>query len=69
LFVWNGAIEIKLDRTKRVLAAEMGITSEMLSRMLAKFCDHKLLRVSGKTIVITQSRKHEALLRKYLGEI
>lgn len=65
----NGAIEIKLDRTKRVLAAEMGITSETLSRTLAKFRDQKLLRVSGKTIVITQPRKLDALLRKHLGEI
>ena len=39
----NGAVEIKLDRTKRVLAAEMGITSETLSRTLAKFRDQKLL--------------------------
>src|SRR6185369_157309 len=29
-------VEIKLDRTKRVLAAEMGTTSETLSRTLAK---------------------------------
>src|SRR5262245_10426204 len=65
----NGAVEIKLDRTKRVLAAEMGITSETLSRTLAKFRNHKLLRVSGKTIVITQPRKLDALLRKHLGEI
>jgi CRP-like cAMP-binding protein len=65
----DGAVEIKLDRTKRVLAAEMGITSETLSRTLAKFRDQKLLRVSGKTIVITQPRKLDALLRKHLGEV
>ncbi len=64
----NGAVEIKLDRTKRVLAAEMGITSETLSRTLAKLRDQKLLSVSGKTIVITQPRKLDALLRKHLGE-
>ena len=65
----NGAVEIRLDRTKRVLAAEMGITSETLSRTLAKFRDQKLLRVSGKTIVITQPRKLDALLREHLGEL
>jgi CRP/FNR family transcriptional regulator, dissimilatory nitrate respiration regulator len=65
----NGAVEIKLDRTKRVLAAEMGITSETLSRTLGKFRDQKLLRVSGKTIVVTQPRKLDALLRKHLGEL
>jgi CRP-like cAMP-binding protein len=42
------AVEIKLDRTKRVLAAEMGTTSETLSRTLAKFRDRGLLRVSGQ---------------------
>ena len=65
----NGAVEIKLDRTKRLLAAEMGITSETLSRTLAKFRDQKLLRVSGKTIVLTQPLKLDALLRKHLGEL
>src|SRR5947208_11048995 len=49
--VTNGAVEIKLDRTKRVLAAERGMTSETLSRTLAKFRDQKSLRVSGKTIL------------------
>ena len=64
----NNAVEIKLDRTKRVLAAEMGITSETLSRTLAKFRDQKLIRVSGRNIVVTQPRKLDALLRKNLGE-
>lgn len=64
----NSAVEIKLDRTKRVLAAEMGITSETLSRTLAKFRDQKLIRVSGRNIVVTQPRKLDALLRKHLGE-
>src|SRR5205823_15100677 len=65
----NGPVEIKLDRTKRVLAAEMGTTSETLSRTLAKFRDQKLIRVSGREIVITQPRKLDALLRKLLGEV
>ena len=64
----NSAVEIKLDRTKRVLAAEMGITSETLSRTLAKFRDQKLIRVSGRNIIVTQPRKLDALLRKHLGE-
>jgi hypothetical protein len=38
-------IEIKLDPIKRVLAAEMGMTSETLSSTLAKFRDEKFLRV------------------------
>jgi len=62
-------IEIKLDRTKRVLAAEMGTTSETLSRTLAKFRDQKLLRVSGKTITVTHPTKLAELLRRHLGEL
>ena len=62
-------VEIQLDRTKRVLAAEMGTTSETLSRTLAKFRDQKLLRTLGKRIIVTQPRKLDMLLRKHLGEI
>ena len=65
----DGVIDIKLDRTKRVLAAEMGTTSETLSRTLAKFRDHGLLRVSGKTITITHPAKLAELLSRHLGEL
>ena len=64
----SGAVEIKLDRTKRVLAAEMGITSETLSRTLAKFRDRKLLRVKGNAITITRPAELQKLLRRHLGE-
>ncbi len=60
--------EIQLDRTKRVLAAEMGTTSETLSRTLAKFRDQKLLRVSGTTITILRPPALEKLLQRHLGE-
>jgi CRP/FNR family transcriptional regulator len=60
---------IQLDRTKRVLAAEIGTTSETLSRTLAKFRDQKLLRVDGNTITIARPRELERLLQRHLGEI
>lgn len=60
---------IQLDRTKRVLAAEMGTTSETLSRTLAKFRDEGLLTVSGKTIAILQPSMLERLLKRHLGEL
>lgn len=66
--VGDGAVEIKLDRTKRVLAAEMGTTSETLSRMLAKFRDQNLLRVKGNTITLTKPRELQKLLQRNLGE-
>jgi len=62
-------VEIKLDRTKRVLAAEMGTTSETLSRTLAKFRDHKFLRVKGKTVVVMKPRELQKLLQRNLGEV
>jgi CRP-like cAMP-binding protein len=67
--VGDRAVEIKLSRTKRVLAAEMGTTSETLSRTLAKFRDQKLLRVLGKNIVVTRPRELEKLLQRNLGEL
>jgi CRP/FNR family transcriptional regulator len=60
---------IQLDRTKRVLTAEMGTTSETLSRTLAKFRDRKLLRVKGNTITLTKPRELQHLLQSNLGEL
>jgi len=62
-------IEIKLDRIKRVLAAEMGTKSETLSRTLAKFRDHNLLRVTGNTVVVMRPRELQKLLQPNLGEL
>ncbi len=65
----NTAAVIQLDRTKRVLAAEMGTTSETLSRTLAKFRDQKLLRAKGNTITLTKPRELQKLLQQNLGEL
>ncbi|MBA2586613.1 MAG: Crp/Fnr family transcriptional regulator [Chthoniobacterales bacterium] len=65
----KGPVVIQLDRTKRVLAAEMGTTSETLSRTLAKFRDQKLLRVKGNTITLTKPRDLQQLLQSNLGEL
>ena len=63
------AAEIKLDQTKRVLAAELGASSETLSRTLAKFRDKNLLRVKGNTITLTRPRELQKLLQRNLGEL
>ena len=65
----SGPTVVQLDRTKRVLAAEMGTTSETLSRTLAKFRDQKLLRVKGNTITLTKPRALQHLLQNNLGEL
>lgn len=59
---------VKLDRTKRVLAAEMGTTSETLSRTLAKFRDKKLLHVKGNAITVTRPIDLAKVLQRHLGE-
>lgn len=65
----DGPAIVQLDRTKRVLASEMGTTSETLSRTLAKFRDQKLLRVKGNTITVTKPRALQKLLQRNLGEV
>jgi CRP/FNR family transcriptional regulator len=62
-------VTIHLDRTKRILAAEIGTVSETLSRTFADFRDKKLLTVSGKTITVRDPVALEDLLRHNLGEV
>jgi CRP-like cAMP-binding protein len=65
----NGVVTLHLDRTKRVLAAEMGTTSETLSRTLAKFREQKLVQVKGNAITLTKPRALQQLLQRNLGEL
>ncbi len=62
-------VEIHLDRTKRVLAAEIGTVSETLSRTFADFRDKKIIRVVGKVITILAPQRLEEILRRNLGEL
>ncbi|MEI6561799.1 MAG: Crp/Fnr family transcriptional regulator [Verrucomicrobiota bacterium] len=59
---------LRLEGTKRVLAAELGTTSETLSRTFAKFRDDGLLTVSGQSITLLKPGAIESLLRRNLGE-
>jgi CRP/FNR family transcriptional regulator len=45
-------LEIELPMPKRVLAAELGTSSETLSRTFASLRERALVRVDGKTIVL-----------------
>jgi CRP-like cAMP-binding protein len=63
------AVEIELEETKRVLAAEIGTVSETLSRTFADFRDRKLIKVVKKTITILAPRRLEEILRRNLGEL
>lgn len=59
---------LQLPGTKRVLAAELGTSSETLSRTLGVLRDQKILSVSGKTITIREPAALSAILRRNLGE-
>jgi len=59
---------ITLPGTKRVLAAELGISSETLSRTFAKLRDQKLIIISAKTVHVRDCSALNAILRRNLGE-
>jgi CRP-like cAMP-binding protein len=59
---------ITLPGTKRVLAAELGTSSETLSRTLAKLRDQQLITISPKTITVRDPAALAAILRRNLGE-
>ncbi len=50
----NAPTAISLEQTKKVLAAEMGATSETYSRALARLRDQGLLRVEGTELTVTR---------------
>lgn len=62
-----GAV-IQLPGTKRVLAAELGTSSETLSRTLARLRDQQLITVAAKTITVHHPGTLAGMLRKNLGE-
>jgi CRP/FNR family transcriptional regulator len=57
-----------LPGTKRVLAAELGTSSETLSRTFAALRSRKIIAVSAKTITIVDPAALQAILRRNLGE-
>jgi len=61
-------VELALDVTKTVLAAELGTRSETLSRALAKIRDAELIEVFGKRIRIPSPRRLEERFLRNLGD-
>lgn len=59
---------IKLPGTKRVLAAELGTSSETLSRTLARLRDQKIISSGTRTITVLDPARLLGQLRRNLGE-
>lgn len=64
----RGAVTIHLESTKRVLAAELGTSSETLSRTLATLRNEGLLAVRGADVRVNDVVALAARFRRLLGE-
>jgi CRP/FNR family transcriptional regulator len=64
----TGAAVVELGSTKRVLAAELGTSSETLSRTLAKLRDSGLLEIKGATLRVRDVGEIRMRFRQLLGE-
>ncbi|HUL54482.1 MAG TPA: Crp/Fnr family transcriptional regulator [Opitutaceae bacterium] len=59
---------VPLPGTKRVLAAELGTSSETLSRTLRALRDRRLITVAARAITVCDPAALRAILRRNLGE-
>ncbi len=59
---------VSLPGTKRELAAELGTSSETLSRTLGKLRDRRLITVAAKSITLVNPAALDLILRRNLGE-
>ena len=63
-----GPVTIQLGMTKRVLASELGTSSETLSRTFARLREEDLLEVKGATLRISDIAALQTRFRRLLGE-
>ncbi len=64
----RGEVTIELGMTKRVLAAELGTSSESLSRTFARLREAKLLTVAGGSFCVRDAGSLDRRFRELLGE-
>ena len=63
-----GDARVELGMTKRVLAAELGTSSETLSRTFARLRAENLLEVTGNTLRVLDVAALQSRFRRLLGE-
>jgi len=63
-----GAAVVALGMTKRMLAAELGTSSETLSRTFARLRDAGLLKIRGQELHLTDTDALRARFHRLLGE-
>lgn len=63
-----GGATVELGRTKRVLAAELGTSSETLSRTFARLRSEKLLAVEGAVLSVPDVAALRRRFRRLLGD-
>jgi CRP/FNR family transcriptional regulator, dissimilatory nitrate respiration regulator len=64
----RGSTVVQLASTKRVLAAELGTSSETLSRTFAKLRDEELIEIRGSAVHVRDVAALENRFRTLLGE-
>ena len=64
----GGDANVELGMTKRVLAAELGTSSETLSRTFARLREEDLLEVKGNTLHVLDVPALRSRFRRLLGE-
>lgn len=64
----GNSVRVKLDSTKRALAAELGTTSETLSRTFARLREAGLIDVEKSAVVVRDCAVLRARFAKLLGE-
>lgn len=58
---------IALEQSKKILAGEMGATSETFSRALAKFREQGMLKVEGSELTVTDPLALQRLIERHLA--